>query len=314
MKKYSFGMAIAILLWTPTVFAQSTSVIKDTSLVINKSFESSDDKSEPATVSLSIPNGKSSSFMVNAGIGLQFSKAVIGSYGQYNSKTTISAFVVGNFNNLISDIQRNYKIGGNYSHLFGHDNITFVSAEGVQSVTGINYFTLNHTLEYTRDLEIPSHSLVYTIYFTQNRIKKQKGGLYLNEYKGNGVWQTYIGYNLGFELQDRFVADDPLLKGFILRNYHNAILRVAMRAHDKGIAKAFIPFAEFGVNYVGRYEIARSVDKKEGYLYLFKAELSIYPTQSEGFSVSFSYNNGSDPLNGLEKQQFYLLALKFKIN
>ena len=109
MKKLSLWVVLTIFAGMPASFAQLHS-----ELLISKSFESNDERTEPAIGSLTIPAGQPSSFLINGGVGYELTWIKVGASGENSYKKILSPFVVGNYNNLVTDKQRNYKAGGNF--------------------------------------------------------------------------------------------------------------------------------------------------------------------------------------------------------
>ena len=69
---------------------------------------------------------------------------------------------------------------------------------------------------------------------------------------------------------------------------------------------------EIKLTYDGRVDIANNIAETESYIPMFKGEIIFYPTQDNKFTIGLSYNDGANPIDGITKQTFWLLAFKFK--
>jgi len=295
------------LLISETTSAQSSSDLSSKfwdNIKIRKSFESEDDKANPASTSLTIPQDGKSSYLINGAISYSLFKVWNYSENRKDLKMTFAPVFTLNKNTMIDKEQNNYKAGITQNWKLG-------SYSGLQQK--LNYWSWSNTVEYSHDRMDTSHSMIVTSYLSL--IHSKKNGLYINTYKDIGKgFQYFISVNGGLEFQDKFKSSDSSMKGNMLRGYYNVEARLALKIDKTGVdAKLGQRFIEIGINNTGRYDVLNSTLNREFYLPLFKAEISIYPTMQDAFKVGFSFNTGSDPIAGLAKQQFYLLALQYKL-
>ena len=264
---------------------------------IRKAFESLDDKKDPAIVSASFPKDKRNSFLINGGISYQL--ITLRHRANNSVKQIFSPFFIFNRNTEIDKEQFNCKLGISFNWKLGNLNL---------ATRTTRYFTWNNALEYMRDRIDSSHSLCITSNISQINSRAGRGSFYINTYKDIGKgFQYFVSWSAGFEYQNNFEVKDKAKEGGIFRGYYNTDLR--LRKKTSAIGE---PFAEIAINNTGRYDFINGTSNRENYLPLFKAEVILFPTLNEDFSLSFSYNTGADPLAGLAKQDFYLLGLKLK--
>jgi hypothetical protein len=286
---------------------------------IRKSFETktdSDDK--PANLASTFPKEGENFFSINAGIGYSLGKLFP------NAINELSAFFVYNKNNQIDKEQENYKFG--FTHFYQH--------KLANNVALIN----NNSIEYLNDNHSKIRSLLVLSYLQlYNNV-----GLKLNSY---GSTDASIAYKLTpkigleYQYQSNFDSSDPMLKGYNLRSYFNAggSLLIKKRTKERFDTKTItvnekkeiikdttitteiiLPkrqwkrAAELTVNYEGRNVLADNFDDNQKYLYFFKGEVNLYPINSNNLSVGISYNKGQNPIDGLEKQEFWMLSFNYK--
>lgn len=272
---------------------------------IRKGFESKDDNSKPAVLSLTFPKDTASSYLINGGISFRL-YTIKHKKDSKSTKMIFEPFFVFNRNTLIDAEQFNYKLGISNNWKLGQLD---------KKERKLNYFSLSNAVEYMRDKIDSSHSGILTSYLTSINSSSKKGSFYINTPKpiGKKGFFYFLTWAAGIEYQNVFESKDKNEEGSRLRGYYNTGFRIFKKIDPLGIDNTMgNKFIEIDVNYTGRYDFINSTSVKEGYLPLFKAELLIYPAMNDRFSIGFSYNSGSDPLNGLADQNFYQLALKFQ--
>lgn len=300
MNKYIFTIILLSIVIPSTLYGQNKFWKK---VQIKKAFESLDDKKDPAVASMTFPRDTVSSYLVNGGISFRL---ITVKHKKANSeKMVFEPFFVLNRNTLIDKKQHNYKLGISQSWKLGHLDL---------EKRKLTYFNLDNSLQYLRDKIDSSHSIVVTSYISMINNSAKKGSIYVNEYKpiGKGFFY-YLTWSAGLEYQNKFQAKKIIEEGSILRGYYNAGFKICKKIDtlkvDPNLGNKLI---ELAFSHTGRYDFINSTGLQEGYLQLFKVELLLYPTLNSNFSIGISYNNGSDPLKGLLKQNFYQIALNFK--
>lgn len=298
-------LTIAILVFSytcPGVLAQ------DKKISVRKGFESLDDRNEPAMLSITLPkNGLPNSYLINAGISYDFShnrheKESDTSRIKRGKRTDINVFFNLNRNNMIEKEQNSYKLGLAWKiKLFEKKSDRPVKSK---------YFSWINTGEYLRNVADTTHSLYLTSYIALTQHGDGKV-ISFNTYKDMGCgFLYYLGWTVGPEYQYKFNTPKESEKGGVLRLYYSTEFRIRKK---NGNDKNGKPLLELLLSNKGRYDIGNSTQAREYYLPLIKSELLYFPTGSGDFSLGFSYNSGTDPIAGLRDQNFYLLAMKFKI-
>ncbi len=286
-----------------TASLQSFSQLDWKNIQIREAFESPEDHKEAATISYTNPTKGQSSFLINAGIAYDWV------LNKEKKKFSISPFFVLNKNNMIDKEQDNYKGGFVFNKKIGT----------VDANQGKSFFTTWRTTgEFVKNQSDTTNNFFITSYFfvnysrvdtTTNTPYQHK--IYINAYRhfGKGFFY-FIGFTAGTEIQYRAKAPKEINEGGIVRGYYDVGLSILKKTGNDDTGD---PIAEIAFSNKGRYDLINSTSEKEGYLHLIKVELLVYPTGTRSLSLGFSYNNGSDPIAGIEEQEYYLLALKVKI-
>lgn len=285
---------------------------------IKKSFDTKTDEDEKAaTISFTIPKDKENIFKVNAGIGFTLDTLI---NNKYNA---VTGFFVYNKNNQIDKRQENYKLGINHNFIYFTKNDLGI----------IN----DNSLEYLNDNVKKAQSLLALSYLS---IMSNKGKLIFESYATrNSIFAYKLLPKIGLEYQNSYDVALPLEQGYYFRSYFNvggAILLKKKTVMDettktisynnKGVEvksteskkKVVLPktFSKKGleltVNYEGRNSFLDNFDDNPNYTYFLKGELKLYPINNDNLSISVSYNKGENPLEGLEKQEFWMFGLNFK--
>lgn len=293
-------IATIAVIFSQNVYAQST--VWD-NIKIRKDFETgTNDDDKAANLSFTFPKDKSNYFVVNAGVGYQYDN-ISGDHTMF--KNSITGFFAYNRNNQIDKEQNNFKIG------ISNGMTIFTDNEQQTALFGSN------TLEYLNDHSEDSQSMAITSYWYPFSKKKEfvKLGGYVAE---EHLFAYHFLPTAGLEYQNKFEAALPESNGYHVRGYFglgaNLLLKKPPANHKKEpVPKSFWSKGmELSVKYEARKNLLSNVDNTDSYIPMFTSELNIYPTQDNKFSIGLSYTNGANPINGLEKQTFWLLAIKFK--
>lgn len=281
---------------------------------IRKAFESRDDQAKPAALLINWPKDKDAYYVLNGGLSVSFDK-IHHSDDNNSMRLGTSLFYVRNRNNQIDKVQNSHKAGLSFDFKRGWYKI---DSSGKELVTTRSYWKTNLALQYLNS-SIPkdtSSSFVSTLYFTWLR-KWEK--FVLNDYNDLGKCglQVYLAPSAGFEYHQKFDAKNKDINGGVSRLYFSGGIRVAykQRPAPERPRKLGYRVAELSFNYTGREELSNSSKIEQGYTSLFIAEFNLFPfakTIQDNISVGLSYNKGEDPIAGLQKQDFWQLAFKFK--
>jgi hypothetical protein len=301
MQKIIFVIA-SLFYITDVVFAQSE--FWD-GIKIRKAFETkTEDDDKAANLSFTFPKEGTNYFVINTGIGYQFGNSKKVSNKNKIFKNSFTGFFVYNRNNQIDKEQNNYKLGLSSNQVFYTDTINTFAIFG------------SNTIEYLRNYIDTSHSILITSYWYP--FSKIPNSLKLTGYSQA---ESRFAYNflpqIGIEYQNKLEAEQSEIKGYDLRSFFSIggsflLKKKTYDYHDLLAKKYWTKGIELTITYDGRVSIFKNIVEQDSYLPMFRTELIIYPTQDNKFSVGLSYNNGINPIEGIEKQTFWLLALKFK--
>jgi hypothetical protein len=274
------------------------------SISVRKAFESkTPDDDKAATISFTSPKKKSSSFLLNAGIGYTFSEKPFGKTKDKN-KLTFNSFFVYNINNLISKEQHNYKVGITAETRFGMNPQNLV-------IFG------NHTIEYIRDYIDTNYSALVTTYW--HLFLKKKGLPKFGGYSSpDKSFSYFFESKIGLEYQYLIDAKNKLLnaEGFDFRGFQsiggNLLFRTGNESDEKPDSRTKL--LELVVSYDFRESLISNVKSNKENSCLFKVGINFYPTRDGNLSVGGSYNHGEDPIAGILKQEYWVVALQFKLH
>lgn len=267
---------------------------------IRKSFESgTDDDNNPANLSFAFPEDKSNYYIINAGVGYEFGHSSTGEKRKFDNSFTV--YFVYNRNNQIDKEQSNIKFGTTANQIF------YLNEDPVTAIFADNSFG------YLRDFQNVSNSLLVTSYWSP--LLKKNDFLKLGGYAvSDSPFAYYILPRLGLEFQHRFSAKNDDNNGSDLRGFFGLELSFLFKKNTSGSESKYIrtKCIELKTAYDGRQSIIKNVDNQTWYSSMFKTELQVYPLKEDNFSIGLSYNKGTSPIDGLEKQGFWLLAFRYK--
>lgn len=302
MKKLVLFYCLLLMLFQPN-YCQSTFW---KNIKIRKAFETkTEDDDKAANLSFTSPKDKPNYFIINAGIGYEFANMSKESKNNKIFKNSFSGFFVYNKNNQIDKEQNNYKLGVSSNQIFYTDINTSTAIFG------------SNTIQYLRNYRDSTHSFLLTSYW--HPFSKNQNCIKLGGYaQADNLLAYYFLPQIGMEYQNNFEAKKSALKGYDFRGYFSigGSLLVKKKTYDdssKLLEKnRWTKGIELKVTYDGRISLLKNLDNQDSYAPMFKSEFIFYPTQDNNLSIGLSYNNGSNPIDGIAKQTFWLLAFKFK--
>lgn len=306
------------------------------SITIRKAYESgTPDDQLPAVFSLTLPKNSKDSYLINGGVGYGFDR---------NRKlhSDLTAFFVYNRNTLTDLEQKNYKLGLSSNHSFDLNRAPSLAIFGTSTLQYLHdYIDDAHSLIVT--------SYWQPLYKSSGNI--HVGGYVLSDHVVNYFFSPQLGAEhqqilaaggaggKGFDFRGYFSAGGSVV--FKRKTYYSTaelredLTRKLLRedAWKKRTASDLrdtinqeIPdekkvvmekrywtrLIECNVSYAGRLSLIHHNSGFENYIPLFTAMLTAYPVKNDNFSVSFSYNDGANPIDGTLKQTFWLLSLNFR--
>ena len=309
------GILLAAL--SSNVFAQSSNVpsneepVKSKSLVsvffqrleIRQSFGSAGARKAPAVFQLTIPKNEDASYLIDAALGLPLIDVPIGKAVNMEGK------IIGEYhrNTLIDDEQHTWQTG------FSSTIRTKIKRNSSNTTYTQFYFT--PTIKYSRNLIDTANALIFSMDFIPFRSGEK--GLNLNTYtiRGSRNLVHLLSLMPGFEFQNNFSAKSDQNNGTILRPLFKA--QYLLAGNKKRIPEIAMISPEktweASIDYTIRYAVINSTLTDEKFSNLLKTGVDYYfLTSPVSLSFGFSFNYGSDPMQGLKKQHFYLATLSLQ--
>lgn len=278
---------------------------------IKKSFDNKTDKTKPAIASFTIPAGSNDFFTINSAIAYRVSKLKT---GKVPSKTNVDIFVAYNRNNQIEKEQYNYK-GGlaiEKKFVFGNTAVPKTNRQGFAKDLFLLWGSFSN--EYIRDRVDSTGSFASLLYASPwfSLGKKVKIGKPVES--GSGNIRAYLKLMPGIEYQNTFNVPSAGEKGSLTRLFFSASYDWFFRWRQKpGDSKSdWVNLFELSAGYTYRNDFYNSTKNREGYLPLVSFNAAIYPFHNDNISFGAEYLHGSDPINGIDKQEYWQFVFKFK--
>jgi len=260
---------------------------------LRQSFQTADEQQSPAQLQLTIPSGGKDSWLVDAAVSAGVSPLT-------SSAVTSKLVVEYHRNTILNAPQNNYQVGYNLQYLqSGSDNLRLL---------------LTGNIKYINDVIDSAHSLSITL----NIAGYKNGKNVLNwdhpGYLSGGKYTYQFSPYLEAQYQ-QFFASDKQTAGSVLRPLIDLSGSFAINKPRPKKLIAPTKLIELTVDYTNRYAIVNSTNNGEKFTKLFKAGVNYYFINTSSKSISFgaSYNQGSDPLNGLKQQSFGQFSLQVQI-
>jgi hypothetical protein len=270
------------------------------SLQIRQTFETTDGKEAPAQLQVNLPSGGKGNYLIDAGASLKI---------DFLSWKSITSSVIAEFhrNTLITAPQNNYEFGYKLRWFERSRNKT----QYWRNIIVVN-------LKYVRNQIYTTNAFATTINWTW--YNKKRTGIQLNRpvYLSNYKYTYNLNPYIGSQYQQLFESSPTTNSGSIVRILGNLSGSIAInKKYDtsKGIKSNPPKNIELFADFTARDAFVNSTHNNEGYTKLFKTGLNYYFINTPNVSVSLggNYNLGSDPLNGLKPQQYWLIAFQVQI-
>ena len=278
---------------------------------IKKSFENKIDKDKPALASFSLPTGAKRYFTINGGVAYRVSKLGTGSNA---SKTQWDIFGVYNRNNQLNKEQHNYKGGISLERkiVFGNTITPRFKKDGTAKDLFLLY--ISFTNEYIKDKIDSVGSFNSLLYFSPYFKIGEKLKIGKPVISDNGRFLSYLKLMPGLEYQNKFEVSEKESTGSLARLFFSTSYELYLRWHkeDGNAASGWANMFESSIGYTYRSDFYNSTSENEGYLPLFSYTLAFYPFRNDNISFGATYQKGSDPIAGIDQQEFWLFDFKFK--
>ncbi len=251
---------------------------------VSQSMETAEAKEEPAQLQLTAPQKDSTSWLFNMGISYSLLK------GSQNGKLKITSEY--HKNTLTDSKQDNFSFGFKYYQRLTPDasSCLFMSVDP----------------QYEHDAIGKTQSIAGNLLFTYYNDKA--GQFHMNSHNYFGRFALKPSIYAGIQMQDVVAAANDSSTGLIIRPIATASLYFDIIKDP--MVRPRLPLLRFSLDYIARTDASNSTLKKEGYTDLLKIGVEWFLVYSPvRVSIGGSFNNGSDPLKGLAKQQYWLISL-----
>jgi hypothetical protein len=272
-------------------------------LEVRQSFGSAATEKSPARFQFTLPKNEDNSYLIDGGIGIPVTELKVGNALNGEGK------VVAEYhrNSLIDEEQHTWQAG--FSSTFR----TKIKRNGSGTRFSQLYFT--PTIKYSRNLIDTANAILFTVDFMPFRSGEK--GINLNTYtiRGNRNLIHLLALMPGMELQNNFSAKSEVDNGTILRPLLKAQYLLAGNKKRSPSTNMISPEKtwEASIDYTVRYAVVNSTLTGEKFSDLLRTGIDYYfLTSPVSISFGFSFNYGSDPLQGLKKQHFYLATLSLQ--
>ena len=283
MKKLAFITCMTGLLSIP--FYSRAQFIK--SLTIGQSMATAEQQALPAQFSMTVPEHKKASFVINAGISINLDSL---------SKPGYLSAITAEFhrNSLTDSVQNNYQIGYKGTFKIG----------GRAGGNTIYYLTFDP--QYSRDQVAQKHSFQSNVLFSW---RTTGSALNWNAFNVNQAKTNYykIGLISGTQIQHVFHSDSSTaLRGFKLRPLAIADAGLFFL---RGYNKLTDPVFSLNVSFTQRVAAVNTTSDAEKFTHLFRAGINYYIVSTPAkLSLGAEFLSGSDNFTGMKQQQYFLLA------
>jgi hypothetical protein len=309
----AFLISFSILFFNPVLLSAQTdstnkadlkssffsSIIKN--LELRQSFGSSATRNEPVLFQFTLPKGEKSSYLIDGGVGIPFAN------GRLTNGLNIVGKLIGEYhrNTLIDEEQHTWQTG------FSSTIRTNIH-RNKNTATQI-FFT--PTIKYSRDIIEQVNSFLFTMDVVPLRSSTKGVNLNTYTYGKNKSVIHLVSIVPGFELQNNFASEGKPSNGTILRPTIRSQYNIAGNKKRTPSSLMIEPIKtwEISVDYAIRYAVVNSTLTGEDFSNLLTTGVNYY-LLSKPVKIAFGvfFNYGSDPLQGLKKQQYWLATLSIQ--
>lgn len=265
---------------------------------VRQSFQSYDQKAEPAILTFTKPKDKDESWLLNIAIGYNLLKNNM-------SVLSVDPYYEYHKNTLIDKKQDNWQAG--------------VSSQWLTSNFTKRAWTpiLITAIKYNEDKIKQITSFQGNIYFTP-LFKAKTNAKYFwipnNSANFGKVFQFYYSPYIGLENENRLKTEKDSTEGDIYRIFFRIASNILLFSNEKNPDGKF----EFNVDWQYRYNIKETVKDltKSEHKFFTTSFNYIFFSSSDGkksAKIGIDYTNGENPTKNFEQQSFYAVSLKFKL-
>ena len=272
-------------------------------LELRQSFGSVEMKRAPLKFQFTLPKDHENTFLIDGALGIPF----------FDAALTRSLKMTGKFigeyhrNTLVDEEQFTWQAG------FSTSVRTRIHRNRTNSRYSQLIFT--PTVKYSKNVIDTISSLLFTVDFIP--FVSSTKGLNLNTYtiRGNRRFINLLSVIPAIEFQNNFSVKDEGDNGSILRPVFKMQYSIGgnKRRLPKNRMIEPVKTWEASIDYTLRYALINSTLNKEEYSNLLATGVNYYfLTVPLSISFGITFNYGSDPMQGLKKQQFWLATLSIQ--
>jgi hypothetical protein len=269
---------------------------------LRESFGSAATRNDPVRLHFTLPKDDEASYAIDGALGLPFFDVLL------SSRLNLTGKIIGEYhrNTLLDEEQFNWQAG------FSTTLRTRIHRNANNTYT---QWLFTPTFKYSRNVLDTSNSVSYTMDIIPFRTGEK--GVNLNTYtiRGNRSIIALVSINPAFEFQHHYSAAQNSNNGNILRPILKSQYSLGGNKKRFPTTRMVEPIKtwEASVDYTIRYALINSTQNSEKFTSLLETGVDYYFTTapiSVAFGISFNY--GSDPLQGLNKQQFWLATISIQ--
>lgn len=289
-------LASLFVSFTFSVYSQDKFIDRFT---LRQSFQSKNDKAEPAVFTFTKPKDKDESWLLNAAIGYNLLKSS-------NSILTLDPYFEYHKNTLIDKVQDNWQAG---------ISSEWQSRDLSQKKWSPIFIT---ALKYNEDKIKNNTSFQGNIYFTPLFKGKAKDPKYFwipnNASDFGKVFQFSYSPYIGLENENRLKTEEDSSAGNIYRALFRVTSTVSLFPKNEKLKGKF----EFNIDWQYRNNFSESVKDltKTEHKYLTTSFNYTFFSVDDGkksAKIGLDYTNGENPTKSFEQQSFYAISLKIKL-
>ena len=270
---------------------------------LRESFGSAATRNEPLRFHFILPEGAKAAYSIDGALGLPFVDVRV------LPKLDLTGKVIGEYhrNTLLDEEQYNWQVG------FSTTLRTRIRYN--QDQTSFSQWLFTPTFKYARNVLDTINSLIYTMDIIPFRSGIK--GVNLNTYtiRGNRKIISLLSVNPALEFQHNYSAARNDDNGNVLRPVLKTQYSMGGNKSRLPVSRMVEPLKtwEASIDYTFRYALVNSSLSRERFTSLLETGVDYYfATAPVSIAFGISFNYGSDPLQGLKRQQFWMATINIQ--
>ncbi|TSE04004.1 hypothetical protein [Aquimarina algiphila] len=268
-------------------------------VTLRKSFQSKNDKAEPAIITYSNPKEKEASWLINGAVGINVlpkTKKVL----------TLSPYIEYHRNTLIDKEQDNFQTG-----LALEWQTSDISTNGW---TPVLISSIKYNNDNIKDISSFQGNIYFTPLFKGKALEAKYFWLPNTTVNFGKLFQFVYTPYLGLENENRISTEENIDEGNIYRGYFRISSNILLFPINEKLKNRF----EFNVDWQYRYNFSeniQSLNTSEHQYFTTSFNYIFFKTDDDKKSakIGLDYVNGENPTKNFEEQSFYAISLKIKL-